>query len=289
MNKYPRSIRYALSTYSNNLKKERNKSESQRLYSQGNIFSNSINNDDNSNINESLYPYNYPYNNNFNNKYHYNINQDIDDLKNQTEARQLIEQTRKMMEEYSQNKLKNQNGKKNPINQKKAKNKNQIHNSNFKNKSTSNFDLHLNINTNNYLDNNKKNSLLNKDYFDQLAGKPDSIDTLTQKLIYKNKEIKILERELKERTNQLKVCQDKKLKRLFEEKNKKENKEEKENMMNFLEEIHDDKDLNENIINENEKDKKDEDKNDEQKKENDIDKKNEINVTDDEDKNEKEN
>ena len=210
MNKYPRSIRYALSTYSNNLKKERNKSESQRLYSQGNIFSNSINNDDNSNINESLYPYNYPYNNNFNNKYHYNINQDIDDLKNQTEARQLIEQTKKMMEEYSQNKLKNQNGKKNPINQKKTKNKNQIHNSNFKNKSTSNFDLHLNINTNNYLDNNnKKNSLLNKDYFDQLAGKPDSIDTLTQKLIYKNKEIKILERELKERTNQLKVCQDK--------------------------------------------------------------------------------
>ena len=94
------------------------------------------------------------------------------------------------MEEYSQNKLKNQNGKKNPINQKKTKNKNQIHNSNFKNKSTSNFDLHLNINTNNYLDNNnKKNSLLNKDYFDQLAGKPDSIDTLTQKLIYKNKEI----------------------------------------------------------------------------------------------------
>lgn len=82
---------------------------------------------------------------------------------------------------------------------------------------------------------------------------------------------------------------DKKLKRLFEEKNKKENKEEKENMMNFLEEIHDDKDLNENIINENEKDKKDEDKNDEQKKENDIDKKNEINVTNDKDKNEKEN
>ena len=82
---------------------------------------------------------------------------------------------------------------------------------------------------------------------------------------------------------------DKKLKRLFEEKNKKENKEEKENMMNFLEEIHDDKDLNENIINENEKDKKDDNKNDEQKKENDIDKKNEINVTDDKDKNEKEN
>ena len=82
---------------------------------------------------------------------------------------------------------------------------------------------------------------------------------------------------------------DKKLKRLFEEKNKKENKEEKENMMAFLEEIHDEKDLNENIINENEKDKKDENKNDEQKKENDIDKKNEINVTDDKDKNEKEN
>ena len=59
---------------------------------------------------------------------------------------------------------------------------------------------------------------------------------------------------------------DKKLNRLFEGKNKKENKEEKENMMAFLEEINDEKDLNENLINENEKEKKEENsKEDEQK------------------------
>ena len=53
---------------------------------------------------------------------------------------------------------------------------------------------------------------------------------------------------------------DKKLKRLFEGKNKKENKEDKENMLAFLEEIQEDKDLNENIFNENEINTKDEDK-----------------------------
>ena len=58
---------------------------------------------------------------------------------------------------------------------------------------------------------------------------------------------------------------EKKLKRLFEGKNKKENKEEKENMQAFLEEIHDDKDLNENIINDIEIDKKNEDKKEEKK------------------------
>ena len=59
---------------------------------------------------------------------------------------------------------------------------------------------------------------------------------------------------------------DKKLNRLFEGKNKKENKEDKENMMAFLEEINDEKDLNENLINENEKEKKEENsKEDEQK------------------------
>ena len=54
--------------------------------------------------------------------------------------------------------------------------------------------------------------------------------------------------------------------RLFEGKNKKENKDDKENMMAFLEEINDEKDLNENLINENEKEKKEENsKEDEQK------------------------
>jgi hypothetical protein len=143
----------------------------------------------------------------------------MDDIKNKTEARQLIEQTKKMMEEYSKNKLKKQpgyntnNNNNQQPNLKNSKNKIQLHNNNFKNKSASNFELHLNFNSGNNLENNsntiKKSSLLNKDFLDQLAGKPDSIDTLTQKLIYKNKEIKILERELKERTNQLKACQDK--------------------------------------------------------------------------------
>ena len=216
MNKYPRSIRYALSTYSNNLRKEkeRNKSESQRLYSQGNLFSNSLNEDNNSKMSQNIYPYNYQ--NPLHNKYTYNINSEMDDIKNKTEARQLIEQTKKMMEEYSKNKLKKQSGNNNNQiqNVKKSKNKFKLNfDNNFKNKSATNFDLHLNFNSGNNLENNtntiKKTSLLNKDYLDQLAGKPDSIDTLTQKLIYKNKEIKILERELKERTNQLKACQDK--------------------------------------------------------------------------------
>jgi reticulocyte-binding protein len=211
MNKYPRSIRYALSTYSNNLRKERNKSESQRLHSQGNPFSNSLINEDNSKISEKIYPY--PIQNSLQNKYNYQINSEMDDIKNKTEARQLIEQTKKMMEEYSLNKLKKQNRYNNILNTKISKNNIQIHhNTNFKNKSSSNFDLHLNFNSGNNLENNsntnKRPSILNKDRLDQLAGKPDSIDVLTQKLIYKNREIKILERELKERTNQLKACQE---------------------------------------------------------------------------------
>ena len=211
MNKYPRSIRYALSTYSNNLRKERNKSESQRLHSQGNPFSNSLINEDNSKISENIYPY--PIQNSLQNKYNYQINSEMDDIKNKTEARQLIEQTKKMMEEDSLNKLKKQNRYNNILNTKISKNNIQIHhNTNFKNKSSSNFDLHLNFNSGNNLENNsntnKRPSILNKDRLDQLAGKPDSIDVLTQKLIYKNREIKILERELKERTNQLKACQE---------------------------------------------------------------------------------
>ena len=211
MNKYPRSIRYALSTYSNNLRKERNKSESQRLHSQGNPFSNSLIIEDNSKISENIYPY--PIQNSLQNKYNYQINSEMDDIKNKTEARQLIEQTKKMMEEYSLNKLKKQNRYNNILNTKISKNNIQIHhNTNFKNKSSSNFDLHLNFNSGNNLENNsntnKRPLILNKDRLDQLAGKPDSIDVLTQKLIYKNREIKILERELKERTNQLKACQE---------------------------------------------------------------------------------
>jgi hypothetical protein len=116
INKYPRSIRYALSTYSNNLRKERNKSESQRLHSQGNPFSNSLINEDNSKISENIYPY--PIQNSLQNKYNYQINSEMDDIKNKTEARQLIEQTKKMMEEYSLNKLKKQNRYNNILNTK---------------------------------------------------------------------------------------------------------------------------------------------------------------------------
>ena len=117
------------------------------------------------------------------------------------------------MEEYSLNKLKKQNAYNKILNSKQSIINLQAHNTNFKNKSASNFNLHLNFNTGNNLENNtnatKRPSILNKDCLDQLAGKPDSVDVLTQKLIYKNREIKILERELKERTNQLKACQEK--------------------------------------------------------------------------------
>ena len=211
MNKYPRSIRYALSTYSNNLKNERNKSESQRQHSQGNPFNNSLINENNSKMSENIYLNQYP--NSIHNNFNYNTNSELDDVNNKTEARQLIEQTKKMMEEYSLNKLKKQNGYKTSLNPKNTKYISQTYNSNFKNKSASNIDLHLNFNTGNNLEKNiistKHSSILNKDRLDQLAAKPDSVDVLTQKLIYKNKEIKILERELKERTNQLKACQEK--------------------------------------------------------------------------------
>ena len=211
MNKYPRSIRYALSTYSNNLKNERNKSESQRQHSQGNPFNNSLINENNSKMSENIYLNQYP--NSIHNNFNYNTNSELDDVNNKTEARQLIEQTKKMMEEYSLNKLKKQNGYKTSLNPKNTKYISQTYNSNFKNKSASNIDLHLNFNTGNNLEKNiistKHSSILNKDRLDQLAAKPDSVDILTHKLIYKNKEIKILERELKERTNQLKACQEK--------------------------------------------------------------------------------
>ena len=225
MNKYPRSIRYALSTYSNNLRRQRNSTDSQRFYSQGNFFSNSIT-DNNSKLNENTNQYNKnssPYNN-FNyhtnlNSYHFRDNNkdDIDEIKNKTEARLLIEQTKKMMEEYSLNKLK----KMNKINDYKTLNTQSnkkfisksitYHHKNFKNKSASNLDnIQLNFFNENNLENYpNKSTILNKDRLDQLASKPSSIDTLTQKIIYKNKEIKVLERELKEKNSQIKTLQDK--------------------------------------------------------------------------------
>ena len=188
MNKYPRSIRYVLSTYTNNPKKKRNISENQRINSQENINSNTFNNNNTQNptdnINHSYDLLNQEFINN-------NKNEGIEDYKNKTEARQLIEQTKKMMEEYSLNKIK----------KKKMNNKS--------NKSMSNFGLEQNFLQNNLENDNNKSAILNNDRIDQLAGKPNSIDSLTNKLILKNKEIKILERELKEKTNQLKIAQDK--------------------------------------------------------------------------------
>ena len=185
MNRYPRSIRYALSNYSNNPKKRRNTSESQRLDYQKNIFSNSFNQKDNQNSsNDLINEYQQLLNNNNKQK------DGVEEFKNKTEARQLIEQTKKMMEEYSLNKIKKNNNNKN-------------------NKTMSNFNFESNFNNNNFYEANNKSAIISKDRLDQLAGKPNSIDSLTQKLICKNKEIKNLERELKEKTNQLKMVQDK--------------------------------------------------------------------------------
>ena len=171
MNKYPRSIRYVLSTYTNNPKKKRNISENQRINSQENINSNTFNNNNTQNqtdnINHSYDILNQQFINN-------NKNEGIEDYKNKTEARQLIEQTKKMMEEYSLNKIK----------KKKMNNKS--------NKSMSNFGLEQNFLQNNLENDNNKSAILNNDRIDQLAGKPNSIDSLTNKLILKNKEIKIL-------------------------------------------------------------------------------------------------
>jgi hypothetical protein len=202
MKRYPRSIRYVISSNSNNPKKKRNISESQRLHSQENVFSNSTNNNKNNlTQNENLYQ---PIT--LMNDYHQylNMNQNneqIDDYKNKTEARQLIEQTKKMMEEYSLNKLKN--NKTNTYNNKNAK-------TNIKSKTNFGFDLNFDRNNNNIDDDiTNKSAILSKDRYDQLAGTPNSVEQLTQKLICKNKEIKALERELKEKTNQLKMAQDK--------------------------------------------------------------------------------
>ena len=188
MNRYPRSIRYALSTYSNNPKKKRNTSESQRIHSQENNTFINLNNNylQNDNINPSSTLKNDDYQNFINNNKKKEL---YEDYKNKSEARQLIEQTKKMMEEYSLNKIKKNNSNKN-------------------NKSAQNFGFDLNLNNNNYDDTNKS-AIINKDRLDQLASTPNSIDSLTQKLISKNKEIKALERELKEKTNQLKKAQDK--------------------------------------------------------------------------------
>ena len=207
MNRYPKSIRYAISTYSNNPNKKRNISETQRIYSQGNSFSNSIINNHHSQ-NENPYdpspliiPNDYKQISYINN----NKNEIRDEYKNKTEARQLIEQTKKMMEEYSLNKIKNKNN---------ENFKKYINYNNIKKNSNSMSNFGLDINNNNRFNNNDENyinksAILSKDRFDQLAGTPNSVDDLTKKLILKNKEIKILEKELKEKTNQLKNAQDK--------------------------------------------------------------------------------
>jgi chromosome segregation ATPase len=84
---------------------------------------------------------------------------------------------------------------------------------NNNNRSMTNFGSEFHFKKNNYNnleDNNENRSvILDKDRLDQLAGTSNSIEQLTKKLILKNKEIKILERELKEKTNQLKNAQDK--------------------------------------------------------------------------------
>ena len=206
MNRYPRSIRYAISTYANNPKKKRNISESQRLnYHENNSFTNSASNN-NCIPNENPYPSSTlimqdEYEKYLNDK---NKNNQINDYNNKTEARQLIEQTKKMMEEYSLNKIKKNNNNNN--------NPNNI-NMNNNNRSMTNFGSEFNFKKNNYnnLDDNNENRsvILDKDRLDQLAGTSNSIEQLTKKLILKNKEIKILERELKEKTNQLKNAQDK--------------------------------------------------------------------------------
>jgi chromosome segregation ATPase len=182
MKRYPRSIRYTLSTYSNNPKKRRNTSESQRMNNQDNIASNSFTQKESPNLSPE-----------FINDYQQiiNVNNKVDkseDYKDKTEARHLIEQTKKMMEEYSLNKLK-QNNKSN-------------------NKSMSNFGFDPNL-KDNFHENNNKTQILSKDRLDPLAGTPNSIDSLTQKLICRNKEIKALEKELREKNNQLKSAQDK--------------------------------------------------------------------------------
>ena len=198
-NRYPRSIRYALSTYANNPKKKRNISESQRLNYHDNWFPN-----------ENPYPSSTlimqdEYEKYLNDK---NQNNQMNDYKNKTEARQLIEQTKKMMEEYSLNKIKKNNNNNNNTNNINMN----INNNN--NRSMTNFGSEFNFkknnNYNNLEDNNENRSvILDKDRLDQLAGTSNSIEQLTKKLILKNKEIKILERELKEKTNQLKNAQDK--------------------------------------------------------------------------------
>jgi len=113
MKRYPRSIRYAISTYSTNPKKKRNTSESQRIHSQENNTFINLNNNylKNDNINPSSTLKNDDYQNFINNN---KKKEQYEDYKNKSEARQLIEQTKKMMEEYSLNKIK-----KNNINKKK--------------------------------------------------------------------------------------------------------------------------------------------------------------------------
>ena len=191
MNRYPRSIRYALSTYSNNPKKKKNTSENQRMNFKDNIVSNSFTKYENPIPSTELYDY----------QQLININQKIDkneDNNNKTEARQLIEETKKMIEEYSLNKMKQNN---------KTYHKTNIIN-NKNNKTLLNFAFAPNLKNNNF-ENNNKSAIINKDGLGQFESIQNSSDSLTHKFICKNKEIKVLERELKEKRNQLKIAQNK--------------------------------------------------------------------------------
>ena len=181
MNNYPRSVRYALSTFnrhsSGNLfnHKKRTNSETPKLE----ILTNSYTNDYYSPLNNNL---KHVGNNNVstfkinNNNYRSESTKDVTETSNKNEAKELIEQTKRMMEEYKLNKLK-KNNRYNSISQ----------------------NINNNISDENFY--RTKNS--------KLDCNSNSINSLTQKLICKNKEIKVLERLLKEKTNQLKIAQDK--------------------------------------------------------------------------------
>ena len=97
-----------------------------------------------------------------------------EDCNNKNETKELIEQTKKMMEEYSLNKM-------------------------MKNNKVNN--LYNDINNFEYANVKENHHLINKSY--------SSTNSLIQKLICKNKEIKVLERLLKEKTMQLKAAQEK--------------------------------------------------------------------------------
>ena len=175
MNKFPRSVRYTLSKNSrrSNSNLYNKRSETPKME----VLTNSYSND-----------YYSPLNNNFqyaikntsasknNNNFRVESTKEATETTNKNEAKELIEQTKRMMEEYKLNKLK-------------------------KNNRYNNLTQDININNETLCQIKNPRLDFNSD--------PNSLNSLTQKLICKNKEIKVLERLLKEKTNQLKTAQDK--------------------------------------------------------------------------------